>query len=47
MQHIRIASRRRVLQFLAAESVVCAPGAFAQGLRPSDPVDWAPRDLDK
>lgn len=44
--HIRIASRRRFLQFLAA-SPLLAHTALAEGLRPSDPVDWAPRDLDK
>jgi 4-hydroxymandelate oxidase len=44
--HLRLASRRRLLQFLAA-SPLFARGALAEGLRPSDPVDWAPRDLDK
>ena len=44
--HIRIASRRRFLQFLAA-SPLLAHTALAEGLRPSDPMDWAPRDLDK
>ena len=44
--HLHLASRRRLLQFLAA-SPLFARGALAQGLRPSDPVDWAPRDLDK
>jgi 4-hydroxymandelate oxidase len=44
--HIHLASRRRFLQFLAA-SPLFASGALADGLRPSDPVDWAPRDLDK
>ena len=44
--HIRIASRRRLLQFLAA-SPLLARSALAEGLRPSDPMDWAPRDLDK
>src|ERR1700731_4224145 len=39
-------SRRRLLQFLAA-SPLFARGAVAEGLRPSDPVDWASRDLDK
>jgi 4-hydroxymandelate oxidase len=45
-QQIQIASRRRFLQFLAA-SPLFASGALADGLRPSDPADWAPRDLDK
>jgi 4-hydroxymandelate oxidase len=44
--HIRIASRRRFLQFLAA-SPLFARIAEAEGLRPSDPMDWAPRDVDK
>ncbi len=35
--HIRIASRRRFLQFLAA-SPLLARSALAEGLRPSDPV---------
>jgi hypothetical protein len=43
---LRLASRRRFLQFLAA-SPLFAHGALAQGLRPSDPMDWAPRELDK
>ena len=41
----RLASRRRFLKFLAA-SPLFAHGALAQGLRPQDPVDWAPRELD-
>src|ERR1700704_1436302 len=44
--HMHTVSRRRLLQFLAA-SPLFARGALAEGLRPSDPVDWAPRDLDK
>jgi 4-hydroxymandelate oxidase len=44
--HVHVASRRRLLQFLAA-SPLFARAAIAGGLRPSDPVDWAPRDLDK
>src|SRR5216684_3804481 len=44
--HIDIVSRRRLLQFLAA-SPLLAHDALAEGLRPSDPADWAPRDLDK
>jgi 4-hydroxymandelate oxidase len=43
---VHLASRRRLLQFLAA-SPLFAPAALAQGLRPLDPVDWAPRELDK
>jgi len=41
-----VASRRRLLQFLAA-SPLFARAAIAEGLRPSDPAEWAPRDLDK
>ncbi len=44
--HLHAASRRRLLQFLAA-SPLFAQAALAEGLRPSDPADWAPRDLDK
>jgi 4-hydroxymandelate oxidase len=44
--HMHTVSRRRLLQFLAA-SPLFARSALAEGLRPSDPVDWAPRDLDK
>src|SRR6202048_4277263 len=44
--HIQLTSRRRLLQFLAA-SPLFARNALAEGLRPSDPADWAPRDLDK
>jgi 4-hydroxymandelate oxidase len=44
--HIDAVSRRRLLQFLAA-SPLFARNALAQALRPSDPVDWAPRELDK
>src|SRR5216684_8425828 len=44
--HIDIVSRRRLLQFLAA-SPLFAQAALAEGLRPSDPADWAPRDLEK
>ena len=46
-----VASRRRLLQFLAASPLVAhaafAQGILAQGLRPEDPVDRAPRELDK
>lgn len=45
-QNLHATSRRRLLQFLAA-SPLLARGALAQGLQPQDPVDWAPRDLDK
>jgi 4-hydroxymandelate oxidase len=41
-----VASRRRLLQFLTA-SPLFARAAIAEGLRPSDPAEWAPRDLDK
>jgi 4-hydroxymandelate oxidase len=44
--HVRVTSRRRLLQFLAA-SPLFAGTATAEGLRPSDPAEWAPRDLDK
>ena len=40
------ASRRRLLQFLAA-SPLFARAALAEGLRLSDPINWAPRDLDQ
>ena len=51
-QHIRIASRRRFLQFLAASPLFAQGALFAEGVlaeasRSSDPMDWAPRDLDK
>src|SRR4051794_13965787 len=39
-------SRRRLLQFLAA-SPPLAREAFADALRSSDPMEWAPRDLEK
>ena len=45
-QNLQATSRRRLLQFLAA-SPLLAHGALAQGVRPDDPVDWAPRQLDK
>jgi isopentenyl diphosphate isomerase/L-lactate dehydrogenase-like FMN-dependent dehydrogenase len=40
------ADRRNFLKFLAA-SPLFAHSAFAEGLRWSDPVDWAPRDPSK
>src|SRR5664279_5512491 len=43
---LQFAGRRRFLRFLAA-SPLFAQGALAQGLRPSDPMEWAPRELDK
>lgn len=43
-RQLTIASRRRMLQFLAA-SPLFAHDALAQALRSADPVDWAPRDL--
>ena len=45
-QNLQLTSRRRLLQFLAA-SPLFARNALAEGLRPADPADWAPRDLDK
>ena len=47
----QVASRRRLLQFLAASPLwahAVIP-AFAQGTtsRPADPLAWAPRDLNK
>jgi isopentenyl diphosphate isomerase/L-lactate dehydrogenase-like FMN-dependent dehydrogenase len=45
-QILQNASRRRLLQFLAA-SPLLAHGALAQGQRPDDPVNWAPRELDR
>src|ERR1700738_4921404 len=45
-QHMCSASRRRLLQFLAA-SPLLARRAWAQGPRLSDPMDWAPRDPDR
>jgi isopentenyl diphosphate isomerase/L-lactate dehydrogenase-like FMN-dependent dehydrogenase len=44
--NLQTTSRRRLLQFLAASPLI-AHGALAQGVRPDDPVDWAPRELDK
>jgi len=44
--HISVASRRRLLQFLAASPLI-AQNALAEALRSSDPMEWAPRDLDK
>jgi hypothetical protein len=47
---LRVASRRRFLQFLAASPLIGqgAAAALAQGLpaRPADAMVWAPRDLD-
>src|SRR3954453_12827494 len=43
---IQAASRRRFLKYLAA-SPLFARSALAEGLRPLDPADWAPRDLGK
>src|SRR6185437_5997930 len=40
------ASRRRFLQFVAA-SPLFARAARAEGLPHGDPIEWAPRDLDK
>jgi 4-hydroxymandelate oxidase len=46
MHRIERVSRRRLLQFLAA-SPLFAGKAMAEGLRPADPMEWAPRELDK
>ena len=46
LHQIEAASRRRFLKFLAA-SPLFAHSALAQGARPLDPADWAPRELDK
>jgi len=40
------ANRRRFLQFVAA-SPLFAGAALAEGIVAGDPVQWAPRDLDK
>jgi 4-hydroxymandelate oxidase len=45
-QPIITASRRHMLQFLAA-SPLFAREAVAEALRWSDPMEWAPRDLEK
>jgi 4-hydroxymandelate oxidase len=49
-QQLRRASRRRLLQFLAASPLMTQAGAaaLAEALpaRPADPMIWAPRDLD-
>jgi 4-hydroxymandelate oxidase len=49
-QNLQIASRRRLLQFLAASPLFAQAGftqrALAEAFRPQDPVDWAPRDLE-
>ena len=44
MQHIRLANRRGLLQFLAA-SPFFARSALAETARPSDPMSWAPREI--
>ncbi len=45
-QPVITASRRRMLQFLAA-SPLFAREAVAEALRSSDPMEWAPRGLEK
>jgi isopentenyl diphosphate isomerase/L-lactate dehydrogenase-like FMN-dependent dehydrogenase len=45
-RRIEAVSRRRLLQFLAT-SPLLARNAFAEGSRPPDPAEWAPRDLDR
>jgi 4-hydroxymandelate oxidase len=44
--HHVMASRRRFLQFVAA-SPLFARAALAEGIAAGDPVEWAPRDLEK
>jgi 4-hydroxymandelate oxidase len=46
LHDLRGMSRRRLLQFLAA-SPLLARNAFAEGPASSDPMQWAPRELDK
>jgi 4-hydroxymandelate oxidase len=43
---LQVASRRRLLQFLAA-SPLFAQAALAEAFRPQDPAEWAPRDLEQ
>jgi len=43
---LRLASRRRLLQYLAA-SPLFAQAALAEAFRPQDPAEWAPRDLEQ
>jgi isopentenyl diphosphate isomerase/L-lactate dehydrogenase-like FMN-dependent dehydrogenase len=43
---LRIPSRRRLLQFLAA-SPLFAQAALAEAFRRQDPAEWAPRDLEQ
>jgi hypothetical protein len=49
-KHLRTASRRHFLQFLAASPLLAPAGAAALAeelrSRPADPIAWAPRDLD-
>jgi isopentenyl diphosphate isomerase/L-lactate dehydrogenase-like FMN-dependent dehydrogenase len=45
-QSLQVASRRRLLQFLAA-SPLFAQAALAEAFRPQDPAEWAPRDLEQ
>jgi isopentenyl diphosphate isomerase/L-lactate dehydrogenase-like FMN-dependent dehydrogenase len=44
--NVQVASRRRLLQFLAA-SPLFAQAALAEAFRPQDPAQWAPRDLEQ
>jgi len=46
LHDLRGVSRRRLLQFLAA-SPLAARSALAEGFSSSDPMQWAPRELDK
>ena len=45
-QNFRTASRRRLLQYLAA-SPLLAQAALAEAFRPQDVPEWAPRDLEQ
>jgi 4-hydroxymandelate oxidase len=48
--NFQLASRRRLLQFLAASPLFAqaafTQGALAEAFRPQDPAEWAPRDID-
>ena len=49
-QRVRLASRRRLLRFLASSPLFAGASrslAEAPSSRPSDPLVWAPRDVDK
>jgi 4-hydroxymandelate oxidase len=48
--NLQLASRRRLLQYLAASPLFAqaalTQGALAEAFRPQDPAEWAPRDLE-